>query len=107
MTRTLDTTAASDGFTMPAEYGPHAGCWMLWPERPDNWRLGAQPAQRAFAEVATAIARFEPLTVGVSAQHFEYARRQLPAQIRLVEMSHDDAWMRDVGPSFVINKRGV
>jgi agmatine deiminase len=26
---------------MPAEWEPHAGCWMAWPERPDNWRLGA------------------------------------------------------------------
>jgi agmatine deiminase len=29
---------------------------MIWPERPDNWRLGAKPAQAAFAAVATAIA---------------------------------------------------
>ena len=107
MTRTLETTPAQDGFSMPAEYDPHAGCWMLWPERPDNWRQGAQPAQRAFAEVAKAIARFEPVTMGVSAANFEYARQQLPPQIRVIEMSHDDAWMRDVGPTFVINKRGV
>ncbi|HEV8443907.1 MAG TPA: agmatine deiminase [Steroidobacteraceae bacterium] len=107
MTRTLDTTPAQDGFSMPAEYAPHAGCWMLWPERPDNWRQGAQPAQRAFAEVARAIARFEPVTMGVSAGHFEFARQQLPPQIRVVEMSHDDAWMRDVGPTFVTNKRAA
>jgi agmatine deiminase len=107
MTRTLDTTPAQDGFSMPAEFAPHAGCWMLWPERPDNWRQGAQPAQRAFAEVAAAIARFEPVTMGVSAAHFEFARQQLPPQIRVVEMSHDDSWMRDVGPTFVTGKRGV
>ena len=97
MTRTLTTTPAADGFWMPGEFEPHAGCWMLWPERPDNWRLGALPAQQAFANVATAIARFEPVTVGASAAHFEFARTQLPAHIRVIEMSHDDAWMRDVG----------
>src|SRR5581483_8546563 len=31
MTRTLTTTPAEDGFWMPAEFEPHAGCWMLWP----------------------------------------------------------------------------
>ena len=67
MSRTLVTTPLADGFAMPAEYAPHAGCWMLWPERPDNWREGAPPAQAAFAAVASAIARFEPVTVGVSA----------------------------------------
>ena len=107
MAKTLDSTPLADGFSMPAEYSPHAGCWMLWPERPDNWRLGALPAQQAFTNVAVAIARFEPVTVGVSAGHFEFARAQLPAHVRVVEMSHDDAWMRDVGPTFVTNERGL
>jgi agmatine deiminase len=107
MTRTIESTPAADGFSMPAEWAPHAGCWMLWPERPDNWRAGAQPAQRAFGEVAAAIARFEPVTVGVSATHFEFARAHLAPHIRVVEISHDDSWMRDVGPTFVTNKMGV
>jgi agmatine deiminase len=104
---TLDSTPAADGFAMPAEWAPHAGCWMLWPERPDNWREGALPAQRAFAEVAAAIARFEPVTVGVSAAHYDFARAQLAPHIRVVEMSHDDAWARDVAPTFVTNGKGV
>ena len=78
MSRTLTSTPLDDGFAMPAEFSPHAGCWMLWPERPDNWRDGAQPAQRGFAEVAAAIARFEPVTMGVSAAQFEFARGLLP-----------------------------
>ena len=53
---TLASTPAADGFSMPAEWAPHTGCWMLWPERPDNWREGALPAQRAFAAVACAAA---------------------------------------------------
>ena len=96
-------TPRGDEFRMPGEFEPHAGCWMLWPERGDNWRLGAKPAQNCFVAVATAIARFEPVTVGVSRAHFEDARHQLPDHIRLVEMTHDDAWMRDVGPTFVVN----
>jgi agmatine deiminase len=106
MTRTLQSTPAADGFAMPAEFAPHSGCWMLWPERPDNWRDGAQPAQRAFADVAAAIARFEPVSVGVSAPNYEFARALLPPAVRVVEISHDDAWMRDVGPTFVTNRKG-
>jgi agmatine deiminase len=106
MTRTIESTPAADGFAMPAEFAPHAGCWMLWPERPDNWRDGAQPAQQAFVDVAAAIARFEPVRVGVSASHYDAARAQLPPAVRVMEISHDDAWMRDVGPTFVINKKG-
>jgi agmatine deiminase len=91
---------------MPAEFAAHDGCWLLWPERPDNWRLGAKPAQAAFTAVAAAIAATEAVTVAVSAAQFRNARARLPARVRVVEMSSDDAWMRDVGPTFVTDARG-
>ncbi len=99
-------TPVKDGFRMPAEWEPHAGTWMLWPERPDNWRENAVPAQRAFVAVAAAIAQFEPVTMAVSAPQFETARRALPRVVRVVEISSNDAWMRDVGPTFLVDGRG-
>nr|MBO2488866.1 agmatine deiminase [Gammaproteobacteria bacterium] len=102
----LNSTPARDGFRMPAEFEPHAGCWMLWPERPSNWRMGAKPAQAAFAAVANAIATAEPVTVGVSREQYVNARAMLPDAVRVVELSSDDAWMRDVGPTFVVNDAG-
>ena len=92
---------------MPAEFEPHAGCWMLWPERPDNWREAARPAQQVFAQLAAAIAQFEPVSVGASPAHYEVARALLPEAVRIIEMSHDDCWMRDVGPTCVVNASGV
>ncbi len=106
MAATLDSTPKADGFRMPAEFEPHAGCWMLWPERPDNWRWGAKPAQAAFVAVASAIAAAEPVKVGVSDAQFEHARAALPATVRVVELASDDAWMRDVGPTFVVDSAG-
>jgi agmatine deiminase len=106
VTRTLSSTPRRDGYRMPGEFEPHQGCWMLWPERPDNWRLGAKPAQQAFVAVATAIAGSEPVSVGVSAAQYANARRLLPGAVRVVEISSNDAWMRDVGPTFVVNDRG-
>jgi len=103
----INSTPRKDGFRMPGEFEPHAGCWMLWPERPDNWRLGAKPAQRAFATTAAAIAQFEPVTMGVSRGQFLNARQMLPAHVRVVEMSYDDSWIRDCGPTFVINDKGA
>ena len=91
---------------MPAEFARHSGCWMLWPERTDNWRDGAKPAQGAFAAVAAAIAAAEPVTVGVSAAQYQNARARLPPQVRLVEVTANDAWMRDCGPTFLIDAKG-
>ena len=79
---------------------------MAWPERPDNWRLDAAPAQEAFAAVAEAIAVSEPVTVAASDGQFERCRAMLSQSIRVVEISTDDAWMRDIGPSFVLGEDG-
>lgn len=91
---------------MPAEWRPHTGCLMLFPQRPDNWREEAVPAQEAFAQVAQAIARFEPVTVGVSKSLRSRAESLLGSNIRIVSLESDDAWMRDVGPTFVVDGRG-
>ena len=84
MTATLHSTPAADGFHMPGEFALHRGCWLLWPERGDTWRLGGRPAQQAFMQVAAAIANSEPVTVGVSATQFVNARRMLPETVRVV-----------------------
>src|SRR6185369_16920371 len=106
MTRLLLHTPRADGYWMPGEFERHAGTWMLWPERLDNWRANAIPAQQAFAAVAAAIVRFEPVCVGVSSAQFRLARAQLDPRVRVVEISSNDAWMRDVGPTFVVNATG-
>ncbi|CAI5502302.1 unnamed protein product [Closterium sp. Naga37s-1] len=90
------------GFRMPAEWEPHDGCWMIWPERPDNWRDAAVPAQQAFAAVAACISRFEPVRMLVSGAQWRNARQQLPASVRVIEMSSNDAWARDICPTFVV-----
>jgi agmatine deiminase len=106
MSATIDSTPRADGYRMPGEFEPHAGCWIAWPERPDNWRLGAEPAQLAYAAVAEAIAAAEPVTVAVSDAQFERCRSLLSPSIRVVEISSDDAWIRDTGPTFVIDANG-
>jgi agmatine deiminase len=102
--RTLDSDPRTDGFFMPAEWEPHDGCYLVWPERTDNWRSGAKPAQDAFAAVAETIARSEPVTVLVSARQWEHARARCAHSVKVVEMTTDDAWVRDTGPTFVVNR---
>ncbi|MBQ4324812.1 MAG: agmatine deiminase [Clostridia bacterium] len=104
--RIVGTTPRQDGYRMPAEFEKQAGVWMLWPERPDNWRMGAKPAQAAFCRVAEAILQFESVTVGVSPAQYQNARAKLPPEVRVVEILADDAWVRDSGPTFLVDDRG-
>lgn len=106
MSRLIHSKPRADGFRMPAEWERHAGCWMLWPQRPDTWRYGGKPAQQAFVEAAAAIARFEAVTMGVNPDQYENARAMLPPSVRVVELSNNDAWMRDCGATFVVNDQG-
>jgi agmatine deiminase len=104
--RIIGTTPKQDGYRMPAEYEPQKQIWMLWPERPDTWRDGAKPAQAQYADVARAISQFEPVTMGVSPAQYEHCRDVLPPEIRVVEMTSNDAWVRDCGPTFLVNDKG-
>ena len=92
---------------MPPEWAPHEGCWMLWPHRGDTWRDGGAPAQAAFAEVAAAIAATEHVWMGVAPALCAAARAELANPIEVVPMLSDDAWMRDVGPTFVVDELGT
>lgn len=99
-------TPAEDGFRMPGEFEHHRGCIMIFPERPDSWQYGGYAARKAFAQVAEAISRSEKVTVCASGAQYDNARAMLPEQIRVVEMSSNDAWARDYAPTFVINEKG-
>ncbi len=89
-------------FRMPPEWAPHERTWMAWPRPNTTFTPGFLPvARRAWADVARAVRRFEPVTVVVPPGGAEEARELLGPGIDLVERELDDAWMRDTGPTFV------
>jgi len=94
---------------MPAEWAPHAGCWMTWPCRPENWD-DIERARAAYARVARAIAAFEPVTMTANAEHVAQARKALGvgfgANVDVVVVPSDDSWARDTAPTFVVDGRG-
>lgn len=102
----LKSTPREDGYHMPAEYERHKGCYMIWPERADSWQFGGIAAKKEFVKVARAIQKSEQVTMLVSEKEYDTARRMLPDDVRVVEMSTDDAWARDCGPTFVVNDKG-
>lgn len=103
---TLASRPSNDGFWMPAEWAPHEAVWMLWPYRLDNWRESARPAQHNYAAVAEAISEATPVFMGVPEELISQAKRILPSTVTIVSMESDDAWVRDCGPTIVINEKG-
>lgn len=119
---------SADGYHMPGEFEPHEGCIMIWPERPGSWIYGAKAARKAFRQVIASIAESEHVYVaagqsGISSacemlfgdgafwqesrQAFccKEGKEQFPwqKQVEIFLMETDDAWARDVAPTFVVS----
>ena len=93
---------------MPSETAPQKQVWMAFP--PARTHLD-DPAEHeraltAWAAVANAIVRFEPVTIVVNTGETAGARPRLDDAITIIEAPLDDAWMRDIGPTFVLNASG-
>jgi agmatine deiminase len=94
-------TPIEDGFSMPAEWDPHAGCFISWPCRELTWRGHFEEAKRAYCAVINAIDRFDPVTILVDPRTSHEARQRLGSEARIVEVALDDSWARDNGPIFL------
>jgi agmatine deiminase len=89
---------------MPAEWEQHERTWMAWPSA--GYAVGdgeqdADAAYQAWANVANAVVNFEPVTMVVDPQSKESASKWLDPRIEIHYADLDDAWMRDIGPTFV------
>jgi agmatine deiminase len=56
-----------------------------------------------WADVAHAILAFEPVSMVVDPSEIARARRMLDSAIEIVEAPIDEFWMRDMGPTFVVD----
>lgn len=89
---------------MPPEWNEHSRTWMAWP--PSGYTLGdteeeANAARTAWANVANAVVQFEPVSMVVNPGDETMARQFLDSRVELVTANLNDAWMRDMGPTFV------
>ncbi|KAB1662417.1 agmatine deiminase family protein [Pseudoclavibacter chungangensis] len=91
---------------MPAETAPHDRTWMAFPRV--GVTLGESTADReegyrAWTDVAHAIGEFEEVTMVVDPSERDRARRMLGSHITQLEAPLDEFWMRDAGPTFVVD----
>lgn len=94
-----------DGYVVPAEESPHAGCFMQWPVsrvvHPEAAFL--ELAQQTIADIANTIAEFEPVWMLAAASDHTRARRMLSANVELWDIPTEDLWCRDAGPLFAVH----
>jgi agmatine deiminase len=99
---------------MPAEWEPHRATYLVWPHNRDTWPGKFEAIPPIFAQIAAAIASFEPVRVLVE-DEMQIASvrgmiRNAPApgdglvrmdRVELIPIATNDSWIRDFGPIFV------
>jgi agmatine deiminase len=93
-------------FSMPPEWTPHERTLMCWPARADMWGSLLPAAEASHAEVANAIAAFEPVLMAVRPEQAAVARAACSEAVELFEVGLDDSWSRDSGPIVVVDGSG-
>jgi agmatine deiminase len=97
---------ACDGLYMPGEWAEHEATWMIWPCKPSAWPFGMDKPRQAYAEVAKAISRFEPVYMMCRPELMDQAKALCGDAVTLVPMDTRDSWSRDSAPTFVIDGKG-
>jgi agmatine deiminase len=96
---------------MPAEWAPHAGTWLAWPHRRDDFPGRFEAIPFAIGEIVRHLAPTEPVRVVVRSASQEASARTLLEQddidltrVRFFRWSTDRSWVRDSGPIFVTHR---
>lgn len=101
--------AASDfSFAVPAEEAPHEATFMQWPasRQVHQNRAFLEVLQATIANIANAIARFEPVIMLADVSEHAGARARLTQAVTLWDIPTEDLWCRDSGPLFATTSTG-
>ena len=103
----LAMTDEPGGWYMPDESEPHQRTWMAFGASRKVWGRELLPeVRRNLATIALSIARYEPVSMLVRQADMPQARQLMGDKVDLVVCPHDDLWVRDTGPVFVVTKAG-
>lgn len=99
-------TPAELGYKMPPEWAEHQRTLMEWPRKEAEWPEPFNAVLAAFDSIVKAIAKFEPVTVLADPSLAEEAAGYCGSNVEVLAVEHNDSWMRDNGPTFLINEQG-
>ena len=97
-------------YKMPAEWVEHTRTFISWPVQASMcYSEDFEAVCLGYAEIIEAIAEFEAVTVvmnSVAEESETLARLFSNERIEGLSIAHDDAWLRDNGPTFLIHDEG-
>ncbi|MEM1207078.1 MAG: agmatine deiminase family protein, partial [Acidobacteriota bacterium] len=101
-----DTQRRGGTWRMPDESHRHRRTWMAFGASTRIWGDLLPFVRADLARIANAIARYEPVTLLVRPGERRIAARLCDDAVELVDAPLDDLWIRDTGPTFVLDPAG-
>ena len=99
---------------MPAEWEPHDATWLAWPHLGSDWPGKLDAVRWAFVDFVRTLQRHERVCMLVRDRMEEQRawsrlRRVGTSPERIVFHRHatDRSWLRDSGPTFTVDERGL
>ncbi|MET4481606.1 agmatine deiminase family protein [Bradyrhizobium sp. F1.13.3] len=87
---------------MPAEWEPHAFCFMAWAVHRE-WGADVANVKQELREVISTVAEYEPVRLLVPPDLIDEARHQnFGSNVEIIPAPVDDIWMRDILPTFAL-----
>ncbi len=102
----LKSTPKKDGFSLLSNFD-HGDCvYYLWPERSDVWLNGGKDAQDVVTGVLNQIIKYDKVIIGVNdIKKFKEQNFNINKNIQIEQISYNDAWIRDTGPTIISNEK--
>jgi agmatine deiminase len=99
--------AAALGFRMPGEFESQSCVWLAWPGATAR-RWSNEPSLLAeCSALAQAVRVYEPVHIVVDPQFLDECTGHLGPRFQKHVLPVDDIWIRDTGPSFLVDGRGT
>src|SRR5262245_49188443 len=99
---------STSAIRIPAEWEPHACCWMAWAVDPTEWRAWTEAAETELATVVRAIAKHEPVRLLTPTHKCQEAGQLFSRDnVEIVDAPVGDIWMRDIAPIFALEGNKV
>ncbi|WP_182866093.1 agmatine deiminase family protein [Rhodopirellula sp. JC639] len=88
---------------VPAEWERQAAVWIAWPHNRDTWPGRFAPVPGCFRRMIESIAPAVPVHVIGAADLRPSAGLENLADVTWVDIPTNDSWIRDYGPTFVVD----
>ena len=104
-------TPREQGFFMPAEWARHEATWLTYPKNPDSWPGKIETIYPSYHLFVKTLAESEVVHVNVDdevmLEHVKLELQEIDSNMQNIKMHiipSNDAWCRDHGPAFLLNR---